>query len=147
MGVAALFSTRAQFLVTFFGGIVALLILAGQNTDALGRMRKDLWLYCVGAAVAISYAFFVAWVSSLEQLPEWLALLGSHKSTMRFMGRAVALLVFAGFYLHYRTIINAAEMMGTPRQAWMPGIAAVVLGRVADFVLFLAAGGVLRLVS
>jgi hypothetical protein len=124
-----LYSVRAGFFVSFFGGVHATLIFSFLNSRRLSRAREDLWLYlAVGLVWLIALGAFAGHAAGSE-LPGWLAIAGDSTRGLRYASRLVGLIVFGLFYLRLRPFYKAAELAGdAPPSPWLAALGAIGAG-------------------
>ena len=127
----ALYNSSGFFLVAFFAGPAAAGVYGVANSHRLGRLRQDLPV--ILALVAASFLFLMmahgnGWLSGLAS---WL---GDRQSrAVQLAVRAVGLACFGAIYLMHRQQYRAARISCVdPLPGWIPGIAAVVVGLLAN---------------
>ena len=125
-----LYSTRATFLTSFFGGPFAAGIILFENARRIGFWKRALALLLLGVVV---------WVGIL-----WHYLYGRGQGdlgarNMRLVGRLVALAMWGAVTWLHRESQRATDLMGVERpNGWGLGLGAVVIGAAATFVLVAA---------
>jgi hypothetical protein len=138
-----LYSVRAGFLVSFFGGVYAAALFGALNARRMGRLAEDGWI-CALAVVA--WSAVIVWVGygiATDSLPAWLSFVGRPARSVRYGGQLVALALFGALHLRRRTEIKAQQLAGVePPNPWPIGLLAVGVSFVLSM-LFLGAGMVL----
>ncbi len=116
----SIYSVGALFAAAFFGGSVAVCIMAALNAGRLRRLGKDaVWL---ALALAVGLAVVVV---TLQQ--------GSDSSTVRLFNRGTGFALVGLFYLLYRRQYRSMATMGNdPPSPYLPVIAASVIGFVVS---------------
>lgn len=120
---SSIYSVGALFAAAFFGGSVAVCIMATLNAWRLARLGKDaLWLVL---ALAGGVAILVV---TLDQ--------GGDNSTVRLLNRGAGFVLVGAFYLLYRRQYRSMTAMGiNPPSPYLPVIAACILGFASTIVL------------
>lgn len=124
----ALYQTTGLALSAFFGGPLGAGIYGAANSFRLNRLARDLpvLLALVLAAFAIPYV-----LEKLDWLRPVTEYLGARGEVVLL--RALGLLCFGAIYLMHREFFRAAQVAGaTPLKGWVPGVAAIVAGLVAN---------------
>jgi hypothetical protein len=129
--VPSIYSSTGFFLSTFFGGPVSAALYGLFNSHRLSRLAVDLPVFVALAAAA----FFVVFLFQQSGQMAWLAdyFNDSRRATLEFVLRALALACYGAIYLMHRKFFRAAQVSGIkPRSSWVPGIAALLLGYLAN---------------
>ena len=121
----SIFSTGALMAAAFFGGTIAVLIIAALNSHYLGRLGKDLpmllLLVLVGAAVTFVGLEF---------------LFGDGGRALRLAVRTGGFAAFGIAWLMHKPQLRALSTMGVkPRSPWVPVALACVVAIGAHAVL------------
>lgn len=133
------FSQQAAFFVGFFGGGIASLLFTACNLSLWRRWRKDLPLFAVAAVVVTAVVFFhvytlVGMRQAGEAAPWWLT---------RGVPRALGIAAWGVFALRHRPMFAAQELSDLkPRNAWLPGIACILVALGISLLLGALAGAV-----
>ena len=116
-----------------FGGPLGAAVYGAFNTYRLGRLSRDLAIIVAIAAVAY-FAMFQ--MHSFGVLDPIATLLGREQQrSYSLLLRALGLLCFGAIYLLHRRFFRAAQVGGVEGKAgWLPGIAGILIGAVADHV-------------
>jgi hypothetical protein len=124
-----LYSPRANFIVAFFGGPLALILFSGLNARRLRRLPKDLPFY-VGAFAIVALALYALAATSLgTSIAVALGSEGSARQVTRIGSRVLALLLWGFFHLRHRRFQRSAELWDAPRpNPWPAGLACTALG-------------------
>ncbi|MDF3019450.1 MAG: hypothetical protein K0Q92_753 [Steroidobacteraceae bacterium] len=137
----ALYNSTGFFLSAFFAGPAAAGVYGLANSHRLGRLRQD--LPTIVALVAGSFLLWLVahrqgWVASLADL------MGDRVTRATQLAvRLLGLACFAAIYLLHRQHYRAAQVSGVDSlSGWAPGIAAVVVGLLANgsFAAWMARG-------
>ena len=123
---AAIYSIQAGFLVAFIGGPLAAVLFAALNSRRLGRLGPHSPWLVLGAVVAIG-----AMVAQVILLDTARAGDGGLVTTQnaRIANRAIALLLFGGYYLLHRSQYRSMQFLGLESPTpWLPAILCVVAG-------------------
>lgn len=134
----ALYNSTGLALSAFFGGPLGGGIYAAANTFRLGRLSQDLPVLVVLVAAAFLLPFELHKAGLLQQLAGFLGT--STSRGYEVILRALGLACFGAIYFLHRRFFRAAKVASVvPLAGWVPGIAAVALGLVANsvFVSFL----------
>ncbi|WP_437967953.1 hypothetical protein WMF04_01040 [Sorangium sp. So ce260] len=147
----ALLSDRAAFLVAFFGGPLAALLVGGFNTRALRRLAQDAWLLALALAWSILVVAVAAHATATTPneltATRHVALFGHEVSAavLRRLVQASGLLVFLAFFLRHRRFHRAAAIADVkPARPWVVGLSCLVAGWCLQFVLSMAMFAVFR---
>jgi hypothetical protein len=127
----AIYSSTGFFMSAFFGGPLGVAIYGACNSRRLGRLAVDLpvILALVVGVYFLAYVFVRG--GQIASLAEIMA--GSPEWTTELTLRAFALACYGAIYLRHRRFFRAARVSGVkPLTSWVPGIAAVVLGYLAN---------------
>ncbi len=129
VGAVSIYSVRAGFMVAFFGGFFAAVLFGALNSQRLGRLRTDAWLYALGTLAFGAYTIALGHaIASEGATAEWLA---ENSRGLRIANRAASLAFFGIIFLVHRRFYKAAELAGeNSLSPWLPGIAACVVGTV-----------------
>lgn len=133
------FSQQAAFFVGFFGGGIASLLFTAWNLSLWRRWRKDLPIFVVAAVVVTAVVFFhvytlVGMRQAGEAAPWWLT---------RGVPRALGIAAWGVFALRHRAMFAAQELSDMkPRNAWLPGIACILVALGLSLLLGALAGAV-----
>ncbi len=126
----SIYSVRAGFFVAFLGGPMAAVIFGALNSQRLGRLGKDAWLYAFGGIVFTAFAIGIGYLSATGGFGA-----GSQEAvreqtrTLRTVSQALGLAFFGLVFLLHRRFYKAAEMAGQESPSpWIPGVAASVVG-------------------
>lgn len=129
--VPAIYSSTGFFLSTFFGGPASAAIYGLFNSYRLSRLATDLpvFLALSGAAFFVVFLFQqggqMAWISELVG--------DAPRPSVEFVLRALALACYGAIYLMHRKFFRASQVSGIkPLSSWVPGIAALLLGYLAN---------------
>lgn len=127
----AIYHSTGFFLSTFFGGPVATAVYGLCNSYRLGRLRIDLPVFIALAAAAY---FLVLLFQRSGQMAGIMELVGdAPRPTIEFTLRVLALVCYFAIYLMHRKFFRAAQVSGVqPLSGWVPGLAAFVIGNVAN---------------
>jgi hypothetical protein len=127
----AIYSSTGFFLSTFFGGPVGTVVYGLCNSHRLGRLRIDLPVFLALAAAAYFLVLLfqnggqMAWI--IDQVGD------APRPSLEFTLRVLALGCHFAIYLMHRKFFRAAQVSGVKSlPGWVPGIAALVLGNVAN---------------
>lgn len=122
-----IYSAQAMFFTAFFGGPLAAVFLSALNSRRLARLPRDLPWYLLGALLGLG----VMWVAFAS--PETFQLGAAGESSTdarrgaRYVSRALALLLWAGYYWLHRPEYRAMTMMDVkPPSPWVPAIASII---------------------
>jgi hypothetical protein len=135
-----LYSARACFLIAFFGGGLAALVMGWINARRLGRLGKDAWVFVVlGIAfIALQASFADAINRASAQSFQWLGLPLEQRDA-RHISRAAGLLMWGALYARHRPFYRAMAIADVaPKKPWVVGIAIVLLGGLANLGLLVA---------
>jgi hypothetical protein len=136
-----LYSLRAGFFVAFFGGPFAALGFAALNSRRARRLAADLLPFVVFALIAAACVVWTADLAASPAPPEWFSALGGKRRAPRTVVTGVAILEFGLIALRHRPLYAANELRGDkPPSAWVPGLAAVLLGQAVSLSLALLGG-------
>lgn len=133
--VVGIYSLRAAFYTSFFGGPFAAILIHWRNAELLDRQERDRWAFA--AALVLALAFYVAAIYAsvhpelLAGLPEEL----QHPRTIRWTSRLVALTIWGGLYFRMHDEYRAAGLRGAHLPAWRAGLWCVGVGTVASIAL------------
>jgi hypothetical protein len=131
-----LYSVRAGFLTSFFGGVYAAAIFGLVNAARMRRLGKDAWL-CAGAVLL--WSAFLVWSAQFigaTSAPEWLGWLGDPGRTVRRISNAAGLLLFGLQYLRQRSLYKAYSLSGRDHpNPWPLGLSSVAAAAALTFVL------------
>jgi hypothetical protein len=134
--VRSLYSVRASFLVAFFGGVYAAIVMGVANSLRAQRLPRDLPLYL---AAFVAWTIFLLWYTralALGELPAWSLWFGKPAKTLSVMGRALALAFFGIVYTRQRTLFRAAEALGVDSPSpWKVGLVACALSLAATLLV------------
>lgn len=127
----ALYSSTGFFVSSFFGGPVGAAIFGACNSWRLGRLRSDLPLLVAVAAAAFLAVLLMrdaGWVDAVA------AFLGApQRRACELLLRGFAIACFGAIYFMHRAFFRAARVSGMKSpSSWGPGIAALVLGILAN---------------
>jgi hypothetical protein len=126
----ALYNTTGFFLSGFFGGPVGAAVYGSANAWRLGRLTRDLPVFVALAAVAFLLLLELDRQGLLDQLR---SLLGMRSTSYGLFLRGLGLACTGAIYFVHRGYFRAATVAGVASlQGWVPGIAAVVAGVVAN---------------
>jgi hypothetical protein len=127
----AIYSSTGFFLSAFFGGPLGVAIYGACNSKRLGRLAADLPMLL---ALVVGVYFLVHVFARGGQIDSLAQLMGgSLQWTTQLTLRAFALACYGAIYLRHRRFFRAAQVSGVkPLSGWVPGIAAVVLGYLAN---------------
>lgn len=127
----ALYNSSGFFLSAFFAGPAAAGVYGLANSYRLGRLRQDLLPIVVFVAAGFWLLLFAHRHGGLAGLAELLD--DRPQRALQIAVRALGLACFAAIYLLHRQHYRAAQISGaTPIAGWVPGIAAVVVGLLAN---------------
>lgn len=127
----ALYNSTGFALSAFFGGPLGAILFGLFNSQRLSRLSADLPVF----VALCSAAFFVVYLFDGSGVLASLGdTLGTNPGrTVQIVLRALALGCFGAIYFLQRKYYRAGQVSGTkPLSAWVPGIAAVVLGAGAN---------------
>ena len=129
--VPALYNTTGFFLAAFIGGPLGAAIYGVANSHRLGRLMKDVPILLLIAATAYCVPYVLYQHGWLQQL---MTLAGGRETrNYELFLRALGLLSFGAIYLMHRHFFRAAGVAGAKGlPGWVPGIAAVLLGFMAN---------------
>lgn len=120
--IQALYSQRAGYLTSFFGGPLAGAIITGVNARRLGRLSKDAWLVALGAVLGIGMLWWQIRFGGNAWLDSVLGQSG-HRLAPRIAGLAYFLVTIAVHRPFYRNM----EMAGIESpNGWPMGIMAII---------------------
>jgi hypothetical protein len=127
----ALYNSTGFFLSAFFGGPVGAGLYATANSFRLGRLARDLPVIVAITAAAFLVLIALDGMGVLSRLDGFLG--GSTLRTVQICLRAMGIACFGAIYLLHRGYFRAAQVSGVvPLKGWVPGIAAVAAGLVAN---------------
>ena len=127
-GAKRLYSNRATFLTSFFGGPPAALVILGQNSRRLGSLARDLTILGLGVVIWLG---LVVWY--LEQRDAEGAM---SSSSFRYVTRGLSLLIWGVVTFLHREAQRATDLMGVDRpNGWGMGLGAIFLGVALTFVV------------
>lgn len=127
----ALYNSSGFFLAAFFAGPAAAGVYGCANSHRLGRLRQDLPVILALVAACFLFLMMAQGNGWLTGLASWL---GDRQSrAVQLAVRAAGLACFGAIYLMHRQQYRAAAISGMdPLPGWVPGIAAVVVGLLAN---------------
>jgi hypothetical protein len=129
--VPALYHSTGFFLSAFFGGPIGAGLYALANTARLNRLTADGAVILIVAAAAFLSPLEIARQGGLAALGELLGM--DPRRTGELLLRVLGLACFGAIYFRQRRFFRAATVAGVkPLPGWVPGIAAVVLGILAN---------------
>jgi hypothetical protein len=129
--VPELYNSTGFFLSSFFGGPLGAAIYGGANSHRLGRLPKDLSTLIAVVAVAFMVPYVLHDAGWLERLAASIG--GSVERNYVLMMRALGLAAFGAIYLMHRRFFRSARVSGAREiSGWVPGIAAIAAGYVAN---------------
>ena len=127
----AVYNSTGFFLSAFFGGPVGAGIYGLANSQTLGRLRQDLPLIVAIVAACFLLLVYAAARGGLEGLRGWLDL--NLTDTLKILLRVLGLACFGAIYFMHRPYYRSAQVAGVDsRPGWVPGIAALLLGILAN---------------
>jgi hypothetical protein len=127
----ALYNSTGFFLSAFFGGPAGAGLYAACNTFRLGRLSRDLPIIIAIIAGAFLLLIELQRMGVLSQLDQYLG--GSKARNLEIYLRALGIACFGAIYLLHRGFFRAAQVSGLkPLPGWVPGIAAVLAGYLAN---------------
>jgi len=127
----ALYSSTGFFLSAFFGGPVGAVLFGLCNSRRLARLSNDLPVFITCGLVAFLVMYLFEGSGVLAALGY--ALGTGPRRTSEIALRALALGCFGAIYFVHRNYYRAAKVSGAASlSAWIPGIAAVALGALAN---------------
>ncbi len=127
----ALYHSTGFFVSAFFGGPLGAGVYAGANAWRLGRLSRDLPVIVCIVAGAFLVMLELHRAGAFEILAEWLG--DSPTRNLGLITRAFGMASFGAIYFLHRPYYRAARVSGLkPLPGWVPGIAAVALGWVAN---------------
>lgn len=127
----ALYNSTGFFLSAFFGGPLGAGLYATANSWRLGRLVRDLPVIVGITAAAFLVLFGLDRLGVLAQLNGYLG--GSKSRNLEIYLRALGIACFGAIYLMHRGFFRAARVSGLkPLAGWIPGIAAVLAGYLAN---------------
>jgi hypothetical protein len=129
------YSQATVFMSAFFGGPFASAAMIAINAKRLGRLQRDAAWALLLVAVLVAWLYFLVHTESGNRLFETMAgLLG--KGSVALSERLIAVLgALGGMWLH-RGEQRTADLFGLTRpNGWIAGIALVVFGYLATFLL------------
>lgn len=129
--VPAIYSSTGFFLATFFGGPVGAAFYGLCNSQRLNRLWTDLLPFVTLAVAAFG---IVVLLQQGGQIEAFAGVIGAdRRRTLEISLRALALLCFGAIYFMHRKFFRTAQVSGVkPLSAWVPGLAAVILGYLAN---------------
>jgi len=132
--VSPIYSTRAGFIVAFFGSGFASVIMTLLNVRRLGRLSQDLAMVVAGALfftlVYVGSGYLAATGGSLPLVGE----VKTHQREVRYLLRGLALAYFGLTYLRHQRFYRAQDLAGNdPPSPWVAGIAACVAAVALSF--------------
>jgi hypothetical protein len=127
----AIYSPTGFFLSTFFGGPVGTVVYGLCNSLRLGRLRTDLPIFLALAAAAFAVVFLFQQGGQMARIVELIG--DSPGPSFEITLRVLALGCHFAIYLMHRRFFRAAQVSGLkPLPGWVPGVAALVLGNLAN---------------
>lgn len=127
----AIYSTTAGYLTAFIGGPFAAITMAGLNSWRLRRLARDALPIISATALSVTlYALFIR--------PEWFGQVDFDVTMQnaRLGARVYALMLFGAFWLLHKRYYRAAGLMGLKSPSpWVGGVACVLVGTLATFLL------------
>lgn len=125
VGLVSLYSARANFMVAFFGGPYAAILMSYLNSRRLGRARVDAWVY---ALLTLLWSGAIVWLCATGNGKGVAAvsLFGSESRALRYGARAIALAVCGVLYLRLRRFYVAGQVAGGDSPSpWKAGLGVV----------------------
>ena len=120
-GAKPLYSNRATFLTSFFGGPPAALLILGENARRLGTLPRDAAILLAG--IVLWVGLFV-WYFGNRQAEGALS-----STTFRYVVRGLSLLIWGAVSWLHREEQRATDLMGVDRpNGWWLGLAAIAFG-------------------
>ena len=134
--VVSLFSARACFVTSFFGGPIAPLIMGRLNAKRLKRLDKDVWLIAMlGALLVVAYVYFVSSTPIGSQQTSILGV-GFERREVRRIIQGLGLLFCLVLYARHRAFHRAMGLAGVPAaKPWVPAIIVLLVSTVAHTAL------------
>lgn len=127
----AIYSSTGFFLSTFFGGPAGTAVYGLCNSHRLGRLRTDLPVFLALAAAAFAVVFLFEQGGQMTWIVDLIG--DSPGPSFEITLRVLALGCHFAIYLMHRRFFRAAQVSGLkPLPGWVPGIAALVVGNVAN---------------
>ena len=126
-----LYNATGFFLSAFFGGPLGAAIYGGANSHRLTRLQKDLPLLVVVVALCFLLPLVLQDAGWLQGLA--VSIGGRVERNYGLIMRAFGLVAYGAIYLMHRRFIRSARVSGAKViPGWVPGIASIVLGYVAN---------------
>lgn len=126
----SLYSQRATYLVSFFGGMYGAALFGWLNARRMGRLGRDGWLYALAAVAWSCVMIWGGYAIATESVPQWLADLdigGRSGTTVRLGGRFLAVGLSRAMFIRQRAHFSAQEVAGIePAAARWAGVACVL---------------------
>ena len=124
--IKPIFSTRAGFLLAFFGGGSAITFFSALNSERLGRLGRDLPAYLAGIGLIAGLVYLqVEHPRLLETAEEN----GETTSYAVVAHRALGLLLWGGYYWLHNKHYRAMAVTGTRHPSpWIAAIGCYVAG-------------------
>ena len=119
VGQAAILSTGAIMAAAFFGGTIAVAIVAIMNSLALRRLGRDvpMLLVLVATGAIATWLFMLTLFADMDQV-----------RALKYASRAGGFAAFGVAWLMHRPQLRAISTLGVePRKPWAPVIAAVLV--------------------
>jgi hypothetical protein len=121
---ASLYSARAGFLVSFFGGPASALAFGGLNAWRLRRLKTDSWILVLGVTAYLGAAVFL--VDSGRTVDVSGVLLD--KSDVRRVFQALGVALFGIFYFCHRRYLRAMTLADVPPRPGLRDGILMILG-------------------
>lgn len=129
-----IYSTKATFWTSFFGGPFAALMIGGLNARHMGRLGKDA-LPLVGLTLASMLALVGIEIWSID----------AEASTRRYAARGIGCVVWGALYLLHRPVYRAAEYAtAAHRSGWVAGISVVLIASLVHGLMLLVVRTLVR---
>lgn len=126
-----LYNSTGFFLSAFFGGPLGAAIYGGANSHRLNRLRTDLPLLVAVVAAGFLLPLVLHDAGWLQALAASIG--GSVERNYGLIMRAFGLVSYGAIYLMHRQFFRSARVSGAKGiPGWVPGIAAIVSGFVAN---------------
>ena len=139
-GPIQLYSSRAGFIVAFFGGVVASVVFTLLNSRRLRRFNKDAWILavCGLAAIAVRILLFEIPDGDLS-FTELFVELGKQRKAdplIRYAPRMTALGVWmVGYFMHAREYRAMKLSQLSPLNPWKTGIIVTLTAGIVEAVI------------
>jgi hypothetical protein len=127
----SLYSARACFITSFFGGPIAALVMGWLNAKRLKRLEKDIWLIALlGALLVVVDVYFISSVAADMRQSSVLGVMLERRDVRRIL-QGLGLLFCLALYARHRSFHRAMGLAGVPpAKPWVPAIAVLIISTV-----------------